>query len=401
MNFPLYIAKRYLRSASKNNAINIINRIAAIGVVAGAMALFVVMSVFSGLVEFSLSFSNTSDPDMKATPRIGKTFAISPAQEKALKNVQGIAFVSKTVEERVLFSFDGKEMVAYLKGTDTLYNKVSTVEKSLQDGQWWTPRSIECVVGYGILDKLSIGLVDANNLLEVYVPRPGKGTIDSPDEALTRAQLVPVGFFALSEELDSKYVFADIRLVQSILEYAPNRISSLEMSLAPGADEEAVRKGINSIFGNSLIVKDRAELNASLYRMLNTENLVLYLIFTLVIIIALFNLVGALTMMIIEKQSNLRTLFSLGATLPELRRIFFLQGALLTLFGGLLGIGLGAVLVFIQEKFEIVMITMTQPYPVRLEWGNVLIVLATIGTLGTLASFIASRRISNTLLQKP
>ncbi len=400
MNFPLYIAKRYLRSASKNNAINIINRIAAIGVVAGAMALFVVMSVFSGLVDFSLSFSNTSDPDLKATARVGKTFIVTPAQEQELRQVKGIAQVSKTVEERVLFSFKGKEMVAYLKGTDTLYNKVSTVEKSLQDGQWWTPNTLECVVGYGILDRLSIGLVDANNLLEVYVPRPGTGTIDSPDEALTRAQLVPVGFFALSEDLDSKYVFADIRLVQAILEYPPARISSLEIALAPGADEDAVRKGIASIFGTSLNVKNRAELNASLYRMLNTENMVLYLIFTLVIIIALFNLVGALTMMIIEKQSNLRTLFSLGSTLPELRRIFFLQGALLTVFGGALGIALGALLVFVQQQFELVMITMTQPYPVKFEMVNVLIVFATIGTLGTLASFIASRRISAALLRK-
>ncbi|UMY66223.1 MULTISPECIES: ABC transporter permease [unclassified Flavobacterium] len=400
MNFPLYIAKRYLRSASKNNAINIINRIAAIGVVAGAMALFVVMSVFSGLVDFSLSFSNTSDPDLKATARIGKTFTVTPAQERALRQVKGIAQVSKTVEERVLFSFKGKEMVAYLKGTDTLYNKVSTVEKSLQDGQWWTPETIECVVGYGILDRLSIGLVDANNLLEVYVPRPGTGTIDSPDEALTRAKLVPVGFFALSEDLDSQYVFADIRLVQAILAYPPTRISSLEIALAPGADEAAVRKGITTIVGPSLTIKNRAELNASLYRMLNTENLVLYLIFTLVIIIALFNLVGALTMMIIEKQSNLRTLFSLGSTLPELRRIFFLQGTLLTVFGGLLGIALGALLVFVQQQFELVMITMTQPYPVKFEMVNVLIVFATIGTLGTLASFIASRRISAALLRQ-
>lgn len=400
MNFPLYIAKRYLRSASKNNAINIINRIAAIGVVAGAMALFVVMSVFSGLVDFSLSFSNTSDPDLKATARIGKTFTVTPAQEQALRQVKGIAQVSKTVEERVLFSFKGKEMVAYLKGTDTLYNKVSTVEKSLQDGQWWTPNTIECVVGYGILDRLSIGLVDANNLLEVYVPRPGKGAINSPDDALTTAQLVPVGFFALSEDLDSQYVFADIRLVQAILEYPPTRVSSLEVALAPGADETAVRKGIATIIGSSLTIKNRAELNATLYRMLNTENLVLYLIFTLVIIIALFNLVGALTMMIIEKQSNLRTLFSLGSTLPELRRIFFLQGTLLTVFGGLLGIALGALLVFVQQQFELVMITMTQPYPVKFEMVNVLIVFATIGTLGTLASFIASRRISPALLRK-
>lgn len=398
MNFPLYIAKRYLRSASRNNAINIINRIAAVGVVAGAMALFVVMSVFSGLYDFSLSFSNTSDPDLKITPIKGKTFLFSPAQEAGLRKIDGITAFSKVVEERVLFSFNGKETVAYLKGTDTLYGKVSTVENALQGGQWWSDAA-ECVVGMGILDKLSIGLVDPNHLLEVYVPKPGKGQIDSPDEALTRGVLIPVGFFAVSEDLDYQYVYTDIRAAQALLEYRPNQLSAIEFALAPGADETALRKGITALFGDNLDIRNRAELNATLYRMLNTENLVLYLIFTLVIIIALFNLIGALTMMIIEKQGNLKTLFALGATLRELRNVFFLQGALLSLFGGLLGIGLGAVIVFAQQRFALVMITQTQPYPVRFGWENVLIVLGTIVVLGTLASYIASRRISRSLLE--
>lgn len=399
MNFPLYIAKRYLRSASKNNAINIINRIAAVGVVAGAMALFVVMSVFSGLYDFSLSFSNTSDPDLKAMPKTGKTFLVSAAQEKKLANLKGVAHFSKVVEERVLFSFAGKETVAYLKGTDTLYDKVSTVAQSVEDGHWWTPNSIECVVGYGILDRLSIGLVDPNNLLQVYVPRPGKGQIESEDDAFTKGTFVPTGFFNVSEDLDNKYVFADIRAVQALLEYKSGQLSSLEIAMQSEADETIIRNGIHKILGNNIQVKNRAELNATLYRMLNTENLVLYLIFTLVIIIALFNLVGALTMMIIEKQGNLKTLFSLGATLKELRNVFFLQGVLLTVFGGLLGILLGMLIVFAQQQFGLVMITMTQPYPVKFDPVNVLIVLATIISLGTLASYIASRRISRNLLE--
>ena len=210
MNFSLYIAKRYIFSKSKNNAINIINRIASAGIVIGAMALFVVLSVFSGLKDFSLSFSNNFDPDLKVLAVKGKSFIISKEQELQLLKLEGIAAKSKIIEERVLFMFNGKEEVAVLKGVDSVYSQVNDVKKTLFNGQWLKPETYQVVVGYGISEKLSLGLFDFNSQLEVFVPKSGKGTIENPAEAFNKSTIFPVGIYAINEDLDSKYVQANI-----------------------------------------------------------------------------------------------------------------------------------------------------------------------------------------------
>ena len=398
MNFPLYIAKRYLRSASKNNAINIINRIASLGIIVGAMALFVVLSVFSGLVDFSLSFSNSIDPDLKAEPKTGKSYLLTPQQEQKIKNIPGLVSYSKVIEERVLFVFNGKEQVTYLKGVDSAFTKVSTIKKSV-GGLWLQPHTVQAVVGYGISEKLGLGLLDVNNPLEVYVPKPGKGQINSPGEAFNRSVLVPVGIYTISEELDGKYVFTDYDASRELLGYKLGQVSAIEFKLKRGTDPVKAKAQLAAIFNGSLSVKDRAQLNDALYKMLNTENIVLYLIFTLVIIIALFNLVGALIMMVLDKKNNLKTLFNVGAEVKDLRRIFLLQGTLLTVFGGLIGLVLGSIVVLVQQQFKLVMITPTLAYPVVFSVQNLLIVFATIVSLGFLASLIASSRVSRRLLE--
>jgi len=204
VNFPLYIAKRYLFSKSKNNAINIITRIASGGIIVGAMALFVVLSVFSGLRVFSLSFSNDFDPDLKVNPLSGKSFFLTPQQEQKLQQCSGIASYSKIIEERVLFSFDGKQQVAYIKGIDSNFVKVNKASKKLFNGQWLKPNTYQVVIGYGISEKLSLGLFDVNNVLEVLAPKPGNGNFSSlnPEDSFSKLDLVPVGIYAISEELD-------------------------------------------------------------------------------------------------------------------------------------------------------------------------------------------------------
>jgi len=399
LNFPLYIAKRYLKSASKNNAINIINGIASLGIIVGAMALFVVLSVFSGLVNFSLSFSNDFDPDIKIIPATGKTISISPSQEHKVKNLDGVANYSKIIEERVLFIFNGKEQVAYLKGVDAKYNQVNDAKKSIYEGQWLAPNTNQVVVGYGIAQKLSLGLFDFNNPFEVFVPKAGKGAIESPEEAFRTSELTPVGIYALSDELDAKYVFADLGLAQEILDFKPNQVSGIELKLKPNADEASVVSELETIFGKNTSIKNRSQLNDSLYKMLNTENVAVYLIFTLVIIIALFNLIGALIMMILDKKNNLKTLYNLGVEVTQLRRIFLLQGTLLSILGGIVGLILGIIIVIIQQQFDVIMITPTLAYPVVFTLKNVAIVLATISTLGFVASLIASSRVSKKLLE--
>lgn len=399
MNFQLYIAKRYIFSKSKNNAINIITRIASGGIIVGAMALFIVLSAFSGLREFSLSFSNDFDSDLKANAISGKSFLISPTQEKQITDIEGISNYSKIIEDRVLFSFDGKQQVTFLKGVDQNFTKVNKASQKLFNGQWLKPKTSQCVVGYGISEKLSMGLFDFNNTFEVYVPKPGKGSISiNPEDEFNKSQLIPVGIYAVSEELDSKYVFVDLPLAQELLEYKPNQVSGIEFKTKPNINETEIISKIEKILGNNVTVKNRAQLNATLYKMLNTENIAVYLIFTLVVIIALFNLIGALIMMVLDKRANLKTLFNLGTEVKNLRKIFLLQGTLLTILGGIIGLILGIIVVAIQSQFQLIMITPSLAYPVLFSFQNVLIVFGTIVSLGFIASLIASSRVNKKLL---
>ncbi len=368
------------------------------GIIVGTMALFVVLSVFSGLKVFSLSFTNEIDPDLKLTSTYGKSFFIAPNQENEIKKIEGVASYTKIIEERVLFLFKDKQQVTYLKGVDSSYAVVNDIRKKLFNGQWLKPETFQVVIGYGLAQNFSLGIMDFENPLQIFAPKPGKGAIENPEEAFNKTDVLPVGIYSISEDLDSKYVFADLGLTQELLMYKPNQISGIEFKLKPNADENAIKSQLNKIFKNKITLKNRAQLNESLYKMLNTENIAVYLIFTLVIIVALFNLIGALIMMILEKKGNLKTLFNLGTDISHLRKIFLLQGTLLSVFGGLIGLALGIILVVLQQQFELIMITPTLAYPVVFTMENVLIVMATIISLGFVASLIASSRVSKKLL---
>ena len=363
------------------------------------MALFIVLSVFSGLREFSMQFTNELDPDLKVAVVMGKSFFITPNQEKKLNQIQGIESFSKIIEERVLFSFKKKQLVTYLKGVDSNFIKVNGASKKVFTGNWLQKNTYQVVIGYGISSKLSLGLLDFNNDFEVFVPKPGNGTIESEEDAFNKSILIPVGIYNISDDLDSKYVFSDLGLAQELLNYQLNQVTGIEIRIKQNANSKEISSKIETIFNNQVEVKNRAELNSGLYKMLNTENVALYLIFTLVLIIALFNLIGALIMMILDKKSNLKTLFSLGTEISKLRKIFLLQGVLLSFFGGLIGVFLGSIVILVQQKFEIIMISDTMPYPVVFLFENVLIVLFTILLLGFIASFIASNRVSKKLLE--
>ncbi len=400
LNFPFYIARRYLLSSSKNNAINIITGIASVGIIVGTLSLFVVLSVFSGLKEFSLSFSNDFDPDLKVSTSVGKSFKIDASQTEKIKKITGIAATSQVVEERVLFMYDNKEHVAYLKGVDSTFQYVNDVNKSLFTGQWLEPDTFQAVIGYTISQKLTLGIFDNYNPLEVFVPKAGKGTIENPDDAFVKENLLPAGIYDINDDINGKYVFADLGLVQELLQYKKNEFTGLEVKLKSAKDEEIVTSQLSEILGSGIIIKNRAAQNDALYKMLNTENLAVYLIFTLVLIVALFNLIGALIMMILDKKQNLHTLLNLGAEIKNLRMIFLFQGSLLCVAGGLIGLALGAIIVLLQQKFELIMITSTLAYPVVFSLENMLIVFATIIVLGFVASLIASSRVSKRLLEQ-
>lgn len=399
MSFPLYIAKRYLVTKSANNAINFITIIAAIGVIIGSASLFIVLSGFAGLKDFSLQFTTMVDPDIKAIPSTGKSFYVSDDEMNQFKNSESIDNFSKIIEEQVILSFDDKKRMATIKGVDENYQKVNAIDSVIYQGSWLTKDVKQIVVGWRISNDLSFGVLDYAKSVEIFVPKPGKGQVTSIKNAFNSISVVNVGIFQINEDLDNKYVFSNIETAQQLLNYKDNQVSAIEFKLKDGIEEESAIKEIQSILGDKVSLKNRVQLNDALYKMLNTENLAVYLIFTLVLIIALFNVIGSIIMMILDKRKSLSTLFNLGATVREIRRIFFLQGSLMSIVGGIIGLVLGFIVVLLQQWFSLIMITPSLPYPVSIKPINFVIVLVTISALGVIASNIASRRISKQLIE--
>ena len=400
MSFSLYIAKRYLLSKSSNNAINFITIIAAIGVILGSASLFIVLSGFAGLKDFTLQFTTIIDPDLKAEASTGKSFLISEDEFTKLNQLESVAYYSKIIEERVFVTFEDKSYPnGYIKGVDENFKFVSTIDSVIVMGSWLTQKTNQIVSGWGIANTLSFGVLDYGKRVNIYVPKPGKGQITSAKQAFNTFDAVNVGVFDVNENLNDKYIYAPIDMARALLNYKENEVSAIEFKLKENVSEEQGRKEIISVLGDKITLKNSTQLNDALYKMLNTENLAVYLIFTLVLIIALFNVIGSMIMMILDKKNTLKTLYNLGATIPNIRKIFFLQGSLMSIVGGLIGLILGCAIVWLQKTFSLVMITPSLPYPVTLKVENLIIVFITISVLGVIASKIASVRISKNLVE--
>lgn len=399
MSFPYYIAKRYLRSKSSNNAINFITYIAIGGIILGAASLFIVLSGFAGLKDFTLEFTSIIDPDLKAETTIGKSFILTPDIEEKLSAVNGIALYSKIIEERVIASFDGNKQACYIKGVDENYSEVHKVDSIIELGSWLTKNTSQVVVGWGVSRSLNIGVLEYGKRLSLYVPKAGKGQITSVQQAFTQVDAINVGVFSVNEKLDDTYIFSSIGLAQELFSFPKHQISAIEFRLAENADEELVKQELQSILGDKIAIKNKEELNASLHKMLNTENLFVYLLLTLVSIILIFNVIGSLIMMILDKKQTLSTLYNMGATLKDIRKIFFLQGTIMTTVGTLIGLFIGYVVVIIQQTFSLVMITPFLAYPVSVHAQNFVIVFLTITILGIIASKIASVRITKAMVK--
>jgi lipoprotein-releasing system permease protein len=398
LNFSLYIAKRYLFSKSSKNAINIISRIAISAAVVGSLALFIVLSGFSGLRGYSLQFTNIFDSDLKIYPANGKTFSFSKSSEKELNNIEGIEAFSKIIEERVFLQYRGKNHIALIKGVDESFKNVIPIDSILFLNKWLTPNKDEVVIGLGISQKLSMGVLDYGNLLEIYVPKPGTGQIINPTDAFTKRKVVASGMYSVNQELDSKYVFSDIEFARSLLKLDATKVSALELKLVPNADSKNIRKQLKAVIPDEIIIKNRIQQNDGLYKMLNIENLFVYIFVSLIAAIAIFNIAGTIIMTILEKRGTIKTLSSLGLTIKEIRKIFFYKGVLMTLIGLLIGLFFGITAVFLQQKIGFIPITPSLPYPVRLKLINVIIVFVTILVLGAFASKIAATRVSEKLI---
>lgn len=398
MNFSLYIAKRYLFSKNQQNAINIISLISGLAVFVGAFALMIVLSGFSGLREFGLSFTNQFYPELKVVPTEGKIISFSTEEKNKLKTITGIQALSGVLEERVLLNFKTKNMPAYIKGVSATYPQITQIDSAVILGTWLNEKNYKVVIGAGISRQLSLGVDDYSDALQLLVPKPGKGQITSISGAFNTSNTFVGGIYSINEELDKKYVFTHIDLARELLDRSLGEVSFIEINLQPEANSSLVKEKIQRVLQQDVRIKNKMQQNSALYKMYNTENLAVYLICTLVLIIALFNMIGAIIMVILDKRKNIKTLFNLGATPKQLKQIFFYQGLLMTAAGAVLGIVIAIIVVLLQQKFGLVMITPTLAYPIALTFTNILVVLLTILALGTVTSYIAANRVKKVLV---
>ena len=393
MRFPLYIASRYFFTRSKQSVINIINYIALSVVLIATAALLIVLSAFTGLKDFGLSFSNVFDPDFRVEAVQGKVLEVDSVALASIKQLDGILAVSGIIEDKVFLNYRDKNHVVYLKGVDSTYQKVIESDRFLSSGAWFSKELDEVVIGGGVAQVLSLGVYDYNDFLVLTVPKRSASATQLKEPFINKTALVS-GIYSVSEELDKKYMFSNLSFARDLFQRKGNVYSSLELKVDPSLNRKQLEEQLQALLKTPIRIRSRTELNAALFKMLNTEQMAIYLIFTLVIIIALFNVVGALIMMILEKRPQLKVLYALGVQPKEIRLIFFYLGGMISWVGGGLGILLGTTLVLLQRYVPFLYVPGTNfPYPVRLELQNVAMVLLLLLVLGGLASAWATAQV--------
>ncbi len=374
------------------------SKLAGLGVVVGAAALFIVLCGFNGLKDYSLAFTSFVDPDLKLVPAKSKTFVVSDSLLKDVLLLENFLSYSKTVEENIFLSTSASGDVVSAKGVSEFFPS-KTIDSILYDGEWISG-SNQIVSGWGIANKLSFGVYDYSKSIALYAPKPGKKQILSVDGSFSKLDVVNVGLFEINEALDFSLIYTNIVDLQQLLGYSDNQISSVEFMLIDPLKAKESARLLGYKLGSGFKVKTKEQLNDTLYKMLNSEEIAVYLVFTLVLIIALFNLISSIIIMVLEKRSNLITLHNSGATHRDIKKIFYYQGLIITFLGGVVGLFLGFVLMLVQQNFSIFMITPSLAYPVSIELSTFLIVSLTILVLGAVASKVSSSVVTKELIRR-
>lgn len=396
--FSLKIALRYFFSKSTQTVINRINGFAFFMVVIATASLFVVLSAFGGLKDFGLSFSESFDPDYQIQPQQGKFFYVSDSVLTTLSTIKGVIAAAPQIEEKVFLSYNEKNQVAYLKAVDQNYSSVVPIEDLITLGDWLSFDGADVVLGFGLGGNLGVGVYDYTTFLNLTVPKKKKQSLlnQSP---FNQVSSIVVGLYQINEELDKKFVFSRLELAQKLLELQPQQFSSLVLKTDPSVSQGELTEALTPLFDTPIKIVSRAEQNAAIYKMLNVEHLAIYFIFSLVMLIALFNVVGALIMMILDKQKQMKILLSMGATPQKIHSIFFLLGILICSIGGLIGLVIGSVLVLVQYHFPFIYVPGTSlSYPVLFQVENLLIVMATLMVLGLLSTAWATRGLDRKMM---
>jgi lipoprotein-releasing system permease protein len=405
VKLSLYIAKRYLFAKKSRNAINIISSVSVAGVAVGTMALIVILSVFNGLEKMVSSIFNTFDPDIKITAVEGKTFIADTTRLKLLAKVDGVSCYSLTIEENALLKYGSHQFIATIKGVDDNYAMVSNIDSSMWEGQFLLRNEKGrpyAVPGLGVATYLGIR-VNFIAPLELLYPRKTSSTTITAENSLNQKFIFPSGIFEVEKEYDSKYVYIPMELARELTE-TDKGVTTIEIRLKEQTNKVAAQRDIIKIFGKGFRVQNRNEQQANFYKVMRSERLAIFFILTLILIIASFNIIGSLTMLIIEKERDIEILKSLGADNDLIRKIFIFEGWLISIIGALAGIILGFAVCWLQQTYGLVKLQsqslIMDAYPIVLKIKDFIIVPGTVLLIGYWAAWYPVRFLTKKYLNK-
>ncbi len=399
MKLILFIAKRYLLAKKSHNAINIITLVSIAGVAVGTMALVIVLSVFNGFEKLILGLFNAFNPDIEITLKHGKTFNIEEFPVEDLKNIPGVAHYSKVLEETALLTYRDRQHLVSMRGIDENYTKVTGVDTMMIDGEFILTHGDGkyLVLGQGVAHVLNANIHDYLNPLTIYVPRRGPAVTMHPAQAFNASSNYASGIFGIQSEYDMEYVFAPIKLMNYLLE-SDNRVSAIALAVEPGYNANRVQRQITHLAGEKYEVKNRLQQQEFLYKVMRTEKFAIFLILTFILIIATFNVIGSLTMLVIEKKKDISVLWSMGARKELIRKIFFAEGMLISTTGAITGLFLGWLVCFLQINFDLVTIQaagtyIIDAYPVDMRYADFVYIFLTVIVIGLLSVILPLRRL--------
>lgn len=398
MNLKFFIARRYLFSTKTQNVINIISAISMTGVAVGTAALIVVLSVFNGFDSLIQTLFNSFDPDLKITLAEGKTFIPESNEFDKIRNLKSIVHFTEVLEENVLLKYEDKLHPATIKGVTKEYTKTTGIDTMIVQGSFFLEKNNinYAVVGQGIAYYLSMGLNFVTPIV-VYVPKRTKSIAVNPENAFNRKVLYPSGIFSIQQDFDVKYIIAHISFVRDLLNYK-SEVSAIELKLNTETDIKDVKAQVKSILGVKFIVKDRYEQHELFYKIMKSEKWAIFLILSFILLIASFNIIGSITMLIIDKKNDIFTLNSLGANQATIHKIFLYEGWFISILGSFIGLVLGGLICWAQIRYGFVRLEgsgsfIIDAYPVAFKAIDFVNVFAIVMIIGFIAAWIPSKYI--------
>ena len=395
MNTSIYIAKRYLFSRKKMHAINIISGISMVGVFIGSAALIVILSVFNGFETVILSFYNNFTPELKIEPKVGKSFNPNTAYFNSLKNDKKVFSYIEVLQEKVLVKYDGRPFIGTIKGVSAQFMKKGNLDSIVQTGSFTLKKdgTNYAVIGSMVQNSLGISVRDQFTPMEIYTPNRSAGIGANPLDAFIVQPINVSGVFTLGQQFDD-LVITPIDFARNLLNQ-PINVTSLELNFNKGTKIADVQEAIQDKIGKDFTIRNRAQQDTELYKTLNYERWFIFMILVFVLIIAIFNIIGSLTMLVMDKRKDIAILTSLGANKQLIQGIFFFEGMMISIIGCLAGIFFGFVFCILQQRFGLVKMgstkSMIDAYPVTLMAGDFILVFLTVGVIAVIAAGISAR----------